>query len=128
LKTFNSTKVTLSKNPTRSKEVDVPTIFGGVVSGEEMCRAVEVRPKTLWSFWHEGEEKLPPFYAMCVKSWRNHLKVGGMESDRSSDWDIRILNLVEGHPDNVLRFVSLTSLPNRFFSIALRQHQVLVHL
>lgn len=76
--------------------------------------ASEVRSKTVWSFWHEGEAKLPPFYALCVKSWRVRLGDG---------WDVRVLNLVRNDADNLLSFVAAADLPNRFHSIRLPQHQ-----
>ena len=99
-----------------------------------------MRPKTVWTFWHEGEENLPPFYAMCVKSWRVRLgctttasfdsKISAvttgtdMTTSTGEGWDVRVLNLVQGHVDNALNFVGSEALPNRFFSIRLAQHQV----
>lgn len=105
-----------------------------------------MRPKTVWTFWHEGEENLPPFYAMCVKSWRVRLgctTAASVDFETSSAavtigtdtttstgevWDVRVLNLVQGHVDNALNFVGSEALPNRFFSIRLAQHQVTLSL
>jgi len=85
-----------------------PTL-GGVEPGQvEGWRHAEVRLRTVWSFWHAGEDRLPSFYGACVASWR--LRLG-------PTWDVRVLNLVEGHPNNVLAFLTTADLPNRFHVI-----------
>jgi len=90
-------------------------VLGGVAPGMLGRRRAEVRAKTVWSFWHEGEDRLPPFYVLCVSSWRARL---------GPAWDVRVLNLLRDHPDNALAFLEPGDLPNRFHDIRLPQHQV----
>jgi hypothetical protein len=86
-----------------------PPILGGVLPGQtEGWRRAEVQPRTVWSFWHSGSDHLPSFYSACVASWRMRLSVA---------WEIRVLNMVEGDPDNIFAFLTSSELPNRFRSI-----------
>jgi hypothetical protein len=109
---------TRPKTPKKEKSCAVlleEVRLGGVFSGQELSGDPQVQRKTVWTFWHEGEDRLPSFYAMCVNSWRRRL---------DASWDVRVLNLVENHKDNIFHLLSLDELSNRFMEICLRQHQV----
>jgi hypothetical protein len=63
--------------------------------------------KTIWGYWHDGEEHLSGFCQLAVESWRV----------RHPDWNIVIIGL-----DNFHRYVSSSELPSTFYSLK-RQHQ-----
>mmetsp|Transcript_16832 Transcript_16832/g.21848 ORF Transcript_16832/g.21848 Transcript_16832/m.21848 type:complete len:419 (+) Transcript_16832:91-1347(+) len=114
LSSFKTSKV--KKTPIETTSVISEPKLGFV--DVECQRSKEVKPRTLWSFWHTGAESMPSFYKMCVKSWKLRLNC-----EPSTQWDIRILNLIEGHEDNIFQFISKSDLPDSFMKIYLRQHQ-----
>jgi len=100
---------TATKPQEPPKNEPLPPKLGGLLPGQtEGWRRTEVQPRTVWSFWHAGTDRLPSFYGACVASWRMRL---------GAAWDIRVLNMVEGDPNNILVFLASSELPNRFRSI-----------
>lgn len=59
----------------------------------------EVKERTIWGYWAQGQEQMPHFFRMCVDTWRYH----------NPDWDIRVLNKSAVH-----EYLSESDLPNRF--------------
>lgn len=66
-------------------------------------------PKTIWIYWHEGEDHAPYLVRRCIQSWR----------DYNPDWDIKVLDeeILENY---FITTKQLSSLPTRFTSNLLR--------
>jgi Capsular polysaccharide synthesis protein len=69
--------------------------------------------KTIWGYWHQGEDQLPGFCQLAVESWRVH----------HPDWNIVILSL-----DNFHHYVSPSDLPSTFYSLKIQHQSDMVRL
>lgn len=69
--------------------------------------------KIIWGFWHSGEETLPGFCQLAVKSWRAH----------HPDWKIVILS-----DANYKHYVSPSDLPSTFASLKVQYRSDLIRL
>ena len=61
--------------------------------------------RTVWTFWHQGAERMSAFYRLNVECWHRLL---------GPRWRIEVLNVVGGDGRNVHRFVDAADLPATF--------------
>ena len=52
--------------------------------------------KNVWAFWDKGVDAMFPSYLHTVVNWVRKL---------GSDWTIRVLDIVEGSPNHVYKFL-----------------------
>ena len=75
-----------------------------IVDGLTTHHAVKSE-KNIWAFWHSGFGEMNPWLQRNVISWARRL---------GSEWIIRILDRVEGSPNNVYRFCDKSWFPQTF--------------
>ncbi|CZR53710.1 related to capsule polysaccharide biosynthesis protein [Phialocephala subalpina] len=64
-----------------------------------------VSEKNIWAFWDSGLRSMPRWCQRNVIDW---VRLNG------NDWTVRILDHVEGSPNNVLKYVSKETLPSAY--------------
>ncbi|KZV89355.1 hypothetical protein EXIGLDRAFT_751190 [Exidia glandulosa HHB12029] len=64
------------------------------------------RQKNIWAFWDNGWEAMRPWTRRNVVDWVRRL---------GPDWDVRVLDRVEGSPRNLAHFVDVQMLPKTFW-------------
>lgn len=61
--------------------------------------------KNVWAYWHSGISNMPAWTRRNVVNWVRKLGPG---------WEVRVLDRVEGSPNNVSQFVDSTHFPKAF--------------
>eukprot|EP00933_Yihiella_yeosuensis_P033684 TRINITY_DN27339_c0_g1_i1.p1 TRINITY_DN27339_c0_g1~~TRINITY_DN27339_c0_g1_i1.p1 ORF type:complete len:349 (+),score=55.74 TRINITY_DN27339_c0_g1_i1:109-1155(+) len=59
----------------------------------------EVKERTIWSYWAQGEDAMPDLFKLFVKTWKS----------QNPSWDVRVLDR-----STVFEYLSAADLPNRF--------------
>ncbi|KAI1300619.1 hypothetical protein F5Y03DRAFT_363897 [Xylaria venustula] len=59
--------------------------------------------KNCWTFWYSGFEKMPRWCKRNVVGWVRRL---------GPDWDVRCIDMVDGSPNNALKFIDDRYLPD----------------
>lgn len=61
--------------------------------------------KNIWTYWHAGVDAMPTWNKRTVCDW---VRIHG------SDWTVRVLNTVPGHPNHALTWIDPDQLPETF--------------
>lgn len=73
---------------------------------EELCSFRPITSeKNVWCFWDKGLERMYPSYRNTVMNWVRKL---------GRSWTVRIVDLIEGSPNNVYNYVSKDWFPDCF--------------
>ncbi|KAL1611879.1 hypothetical protein SLS60_000101 [Paraconiothyrium brasiliense] len=61
--------------------------------------------KNIWTYWHAGIDAMPSWNQRTICDW---VRLHG------SDWTVRVLNTVPGHPNHALNWIESDQLPETF--------------
>lgn len=86
----------------------VEALASHTLSDEEIAQSfLQYQPitseKNVWAFWDKGFDKMYPAYQETVRNWVRML---------GPSWTVRIVDLVEGSPNNMYNFVDKSWFPD----------------
>ncbi|PKS13394.1 hypothetical protein jhhlp_000165 [Lomentospora prolificans] len=101
-------KFAIPKSATSLREI--PESRLALIPDEEILAQLRsfrpvVSEKNVWAFWDKGIDAMYPSYQRTVLNWVNRL---------GSSWTVRLVDLVDGSPNNVYNFVDKDWFPECF--------------